>query len=193
MKFNELCDVILQEADYDSLTGRSKVFSLSDEAEEVAIGVELDDLEDLLKKTAIPMDKRFIASLVNERLIDFLPAEKPDILDFMKNMLKANFEASDKKAGRAANALFSWLKKKKIVSAGINKTPEDKGEEPTDEELAELEGQDTVSDDELDKIMKVLSNKDDYKSGGMGMDEVEKLGGMTPRSTGHPEDESEYY
>jgi len=175
MKFDELCEcVLMTEADYDTLSGKGKVFSLSDEAEEIVLGLNLNDVKTLIKQTTLPFTTEYINSLVLEDLMDYLPAETSDFKTMLKRNVWAKFDDTEKKSARAANILFAFLKKKKLIVPGIPKKD--------------------VNEDDLEALSKELENPaDDYDSGAIGLGDVGKYGGMTPRSSGHPEDESKYY
>ena len=92
----------------------------------------------------------------------------------LKRNLWVTFDETEKKAERAAAVMFAFLKKKKIINPGIPRKD--------------------VDDETIERLSKELerdvSDIDDSK---IGMSDVEKLGGMTPRFTGHSEDESIYY
>lgn len=192
MKFNELCDlVLLGEADVDYLTGRDKVFSISEDAEEIVREIDLAKVKDLIRKTTLPFTSEYLVSLVVDDLSDYLPAETTDLKNMLKRSIWSKFDESEKKSARAANVLFAQLKKWKLITPGIPKKEEKESDEPTDEELEALE-KEQLGKEDLDEIIAKLSKKD-YTPRGMGMDEVERYGGVAPRSTGHPEDESEWY
>ncbi len=174
MKFDELCEhVLIGEADYDTLTGKSKVFSLADGAEEVVQSLGLNDVKDLIRKTTLPFDTKFLVRFVADDLTNYLPAETADLKKMLKRSIWAEFDESEKKSGRAAAILFAWLKKKKIIAPGIPKK-DDK--------------------DEIESLAKELETDvaDADYSTGLSVGDVGKLGGSVPRS-GASEDESQWY
>jgi len=174
MKFDELCEfVLVNEADYDSLTGKGKIFSLSDYAEETVQSIDLNAVKELIRKTTLPFTTKYLVNLVVEDLMDYLPAETPDLKDMLKRNIWSAFDESEKKSARAANVLFAFLKKKKLITPGIPK----KNNKEDIESLAK----------DLDKDI-----ADDI-TGEPSMHDVKRYGGSIPRSTGHPEDESMYY
>jgi hypothetical protein len=173
MKFDELCEVVLiGEADYDAISGKDKVFSLADDAEEKVLSLDLNNVKELIRKTTLPFTKEYLSALVIDDLSDYLPAETQDLKKMLKRNVWAKFDDTEKKSTRAANILFAFLKKKKIFTPGINKSEVDEGE--------------------LDRLSKELERdvgENDY-SDGMSLGDVEKYGGRVPGSRGHAEDES---
>ena len=177
MKFDEICDLVLiGEADYDTLSGKAKVFSLSEGAEEIVKGLDLNDIKVLIKKTTLPFTAEYIISLVMEDLTDYLPAETKDLKTMLKRNVWSKFDDTEKKSARAAEILFAFLKKKKIITPGIPKN-----DEPVEDEIEKLAGE-----------LETDINDPEYNKG-LSMHDVGKFGGVIPRSTGHPEDESQWY
>jgi len=178
MDFDALCDmVMLGEADVDSLTGRDKVFSLADDAEDLLMDIDLDDIKQLIKQTVLPFTKDYITSLVLNDLMDYMPAETSDLKVMLKRNIWAKFDDSEKKSERAAGVFFAWLKKKKLVLAGIPKKEIADADEPTDKELRELEKSGGVKDVDVDAILAKLRAGETKSSGRIGMSDVESLGG----------------
>jgi len=171
MKFNEICQLVL-ESDYDTLTGKSKVFSLSEDAEEKVLKFSLNDAKDLIKKTTLPFTTKYLTSLIMNDLMNYLPAETTDLKRMLKRNIWITFDESEKKSTRAANILFAFLKKRKLIIAGIPK----RDDKEDIENLARELDKDIADKD----YIRFISKRD-----------TEKLGGMLPRSTGHAEDENE--
>ena len=179
MKFNELCDfVLITEAGKDYLSGKDKVYSLSNDAETIVQGLDLEDVKTLIKKCTLPFTPKYLISLVVEDLMDYMPAETTDLLTMLKRNLWSEFDESEKKSARAANVLFAFLKKKKIVVPGIPKQSED---DEIENLAKDLEGE-----------FKTSTEKDDELGGGLSVSDIEKYGGSIEKS-GPSEDESIWY
>jgi hypothetical protein len=143
MKFDEICDlVLLGEADYDTLTGKAKVFSLADDAKEKVLNLDLNDIKYLIRRTTLPFTHEYLTHLVMEELLDYLPAETPDLKKMLKRNVWAKFDDTEKKSARAANVLFAFLKKKRLIYAGIKKAEEEK-----------------IDDEDLESISKDLERR----------------------------------
>lgn len=178
MKFDELCKfVLINEADVDYLTKKGLVFSLTPDAEEIARGLELSDVKELIRKTTLPFTREYLIRLVTDDLVDYLPAESQDFKKMLMRNIWITFDDTEKKSNRAAAILFAFLKKKKIIQQGIKK--------------------DDVNDEDLEKLSKDLSSGTDIDfdddSTELSMSDVTKLGGRIDRLTGHPEDDSLYH
>ena len=175
MKFDDICKyVLVNEADYDTLTGQQKVFSLAPGALKMAKSLTIDDIKPLIKRTALPFDLDYIKRLVIIELENYLPAEKSDIIEFLTKNIYHKFDDTEKKSQRAAQALFPYLKSNGILVGGIPKKSSSK-------------------DDSIEKLATELENdidKDDDEDMKLGIDDVERLGGSVERGRGHPEDES---
>ena len=179
MKFDELCEfVLIGEADRDTLTGKDKVFSLSDDALEIAQGLSQKDpdLQSVVRRSALPISVEYIIGLVKDDLADYLPAETGDLMTMLKRNIWSTFDDTEKKSERTAKFVFSLLKSRKIIQTGIKKN-----DEPSETDI-----------DSLARELESDVDEDDYSSG-LSTDQVSKFGGMIPRSTGHPEDESKWY
>jgi len=177
MKFDELCKfVLIDEADRDMLSGKDKVFSLSDDALDRVKELDLSDVKELIRKTTLPFTSDYITRLIADDLVDYLPAETQDLKKLLKRNIWSAFDDSEKKSARAAEILFAFLKNKKFIVPGIPKS-EDPDESDIENLAKELEAD--------------VDDTEDIK--GLSMYDVDRLGGVTPRSTGHPEDESEFY
>lgn len=175
MKFDELCKfVLINEADYDYISGTDKVYSIGDDAENIVKSLELNNIKELIRKTTLPFEKTYLIYLVIEDLMGYLPAETSDVKDFLKRSIWIKFEDSEKKSKRAADILFAFLKKNKIIVPGIPKKKLDKDEI---ERIAKDIEATTIDVDEIE---------------GLSIDDVSKLGGVLPRTIGHEEDESEW-
>jgi hypothetical protein len=174
MKFDELCDYVLVEADKDYISGKGKVFSLADDAIEKAQSLVLDDVKDLIRKTTLPITPKYMVELTND-LQDYLPSELSDLKTMIKRSLWSAFDDTEKKSERAAAVVFAFLKSKKYITPGIPRN-----EEPEDIESLANELEDAGLEDP------------DYK-GGLSISDVEKYGGSVEGSRSHSEDESKWY
>ena len=181
MKFDELCDfVLVNEAHRDYLTGKSKVYSLSNDASEIINDVSdkwSEKITNLLKKTKLPITDDYMVHLFNE-LQDYLPAEVEHIRNnLIARDLRYELGATEASSKKSSKIIFAFLEDNKIVVPGIPKEDEEPSEDDIESLTKELEGD--IEDP-------------DYK-GGLSTKDVETLGGVLPRSTGHAEDESEWY
>ena len=170
MKFDELCKLVL-ESDYDTLTGQSKVFSLSNDAIEKAKTFSLSDVKELIKKTTLPFTTEYLTRFIIDDLASYLPAETRDLKQMLTQNIWSTFDESEKKSRRAANVFFAFLKKKRLIVGGI---PKDSDNDDIENLVKDLESE--IPDPEYNR--------------GIATHDIDKLGGVSPRSTGHPEDES---
>jgi len=174
MKFDDLCDYVLTEADRDYISGKANIFSLADDASEKVTALELNDVKELIKKTTLPFTTEYLVGLVNGDLTDYMPAETPDFKKLLKRSIWDTYDDTEKKSGRAADVLFAFLKKKKIAVTGIPK-------------------KDIASDDDIEKLTNELEGDFSYDDvdNGLSMSQVSKFGGSIPSSDAF-EDESRY-
>ena len=184
MKFDALCEFILinerTEGNRDSMTGKDKVFSLTEDAIEKAEAMLTTDpdIDSIINRSAIKeLTGEYICNLVKRDLTDYLPAETSDIIQFITRDVWRTFDVTEKKSKRTAKYLFSLLKSRKILRSGIKKNDNDPSDDDIEALARELEYD--VAEDEF--------------SSGLSMGQVGKLGGMTPYNRSHPEDESEWH
>jgi hypothetical protein len=174
MKFDLLCEYVLNEADRDYISGKANIFSLADDASEKVTALELNDVKELIKKTTLPFTAEYLVGLVNGDLTDYMPAETPDFKKLLKRSIWDTYDDTEKKSERAAGVLFAFLKKKKIAVTGIPK-------------------KDIASDDDIEKLANELEGDffDNDVANGLSMSQVSKFGGSIPSSDAF-EDESRY-
>jgi hypothetical protein len=175
MKFDNLCTFVLNEADSDYISGKANIFSLADDASDKVMSLDINDIKDLIRKTVLPFTVEYISDLVKNKLTDYMPAETPDVKSLLTMSIWDTYDDTKKKSTRAADTLFSFLKKKRIVVSGIPK-------------------KDEPSDDDLEKLANELESdfSDDDVANGLSFSQVSKFGGSVP-NMGASEDESRYY
>lgn len=253
MKFNEMCEFVLDEgfSHYDVITGAPNILKVTGPFVDLLASGESGLMKDktfvsLMEALAgksygsLAFTPQLMLRIMGE-LFDYQTGGMPieQVMEFDQIPIKdfTNVEelkehidgivrdelglprpegtgyAKDQKVpgrvGRAVNKIYTWLTKKRKDSEGnktlittakqseINQTKQATKELENNVAGAEGDYEDEPQEDEekvIDRLSDVFaSDIDDDNEGGLGLADIERLGGSVERRYGHPEDESEWY